>query len=288
MWTKERSPALRPGLDSRAWPLVSIVTPSYNQGKFLEETVLSVLNQSYPNLEYIVIDGGSTDGSGKIIRQYEDRLAYWVSEPDRGQAHAINKGFAQANGQIMGWLNSDDLLCSKAVARVVDAFVKEPTLNVVCGFRKVIDKSGKVSGYLAHPPAIDDVLKRWCIIAQETVFWRRRVWEHLGPLNEEFTYTMDYEYWQRMLANGYQFGLLPYFLGYFRGHEASKGATMNDVRTTELARIYRRYDNSDRSPVRLRDEVSLGWWIHFRILNWCARLGLLNFPSFAKVLALRL
>ena len=275
-WTEESPQGERNPVSGNPWPRVSIVTPSYNQGQFIEETIRSVLLQGYPNLEYIIIDGGSTDGSVDIVRKYEPWLAYWVSEPDRGQAHAINKGFAQANGEIMAWLNSDDLLCPHAVRRVVNAFLKNANLDVICGFRKVINRDGNVTSYLAYPPSIDDVLKRWCIVAQETVFWRRRVWEHIGPLDEGFAYAFDYEYWQRMLANGYEFVLLPYFLGCFRHHEASKGATMNHVRNSELKEVYQRYFDTDHLPPRLEEGVSIGWWIHFRVLNWFARVGLLD------------
>ena len=138
---------------SEQLPLIAIVTPSYNQAQFLEEAILSVVNQDYPNLEYIVIDGGSTDGSVDIIRKYEDRLAYWVSEPDRGQAHAINKGFAKADGEIFNWLNSDDCLLPGAVRRVVETRRRYPTAVAWVGGCHRIRPDGRILNNPFHRDA---------------------------------------------------------------------------------------------------------------------------------------
>ncbi|WP_322508462.1 glycosyltransferase family 2 protein, partial [Anaerolinea sp.] len=126
--------------------LVNIVTPSFNQARFLEETMLSVLHQDYPHIEYIVVDGGSTDGSVDIIRRYADRLAWWVSEPDRGQTDAINKGFAHAHGEILAWLNSDDTYQPGAVRAAVEALEKHPEAAMVYGDAHYIDENGRVIG----------------------------------------------------------------------------------------------------------------------------------------------
>lgn len=187
--------------------LVSIVTPSYNQGAFLEETIISVLSQSYERIEYIVIDGGSTDKSVDIIRHYGDRIAYWVSEPDRGQAHAINKGLSHAAGEIQGWLNSDDTLMPGAVARVVEAMDQTPT--VVHGAVHLVDARGKV---IMRPKLskrrrefglatiVDDGL-----VNQPGAFWNRAALERTGLLDEDLDYVMDYELWVRMALAGVQF-----------------------------------------------------------------------------------
>ena len=127
-------------------PLVSIVTPSYNQAAFLEETIRSVLEQDYPRVEYIIIDGGSTDGSAEIIQRYADRLAYWVSERDRGQTDAINKGFARATGSILAWLNSDDTYQPGALREAVDYLLAHPDVGMVYGDGNFIDEHGKVIG----------------------------------------------------------------------------------------------------------------------------------------------
>lgn len=222
-------------------PRVSIVTPSFNQAQFLENTIQSVLTQSYPNLEYIVIDGGSTDGSVDIIRKYQGSLAYWTSEPDRGQADAINKGFALATGAIMGWLNSDDLLLPQAIRWVVDNFRKHPDWNVTCGFREVIDAQGVFKVHWVRELPEPEVLRRDCCIAQETVYWRREVWNRVGPLDIGLQYAVDYDYWQRMLIADYRFNLMAHYLGAFRLHDASKGATQHDVERREVEAIHRRY-----------------------------------------------
>src|SRR5258706_6083465 len=129
-----------------AFPRISIVTPSFNQAAYVDATIRSVLDQRYPNLEYIVVDGGSTDGSVDIIRRYEDRLTYWVSEPDRGQADAINKGLARATGEIRAYLNSDDLYLPGALLRVAAEYRAHPDADIICGVCRVIDEHGRMVG----------------------------------------------------------------------------------------------------------------------------------------------
>lgn len=182
-------------------PVVSVVTPSFNQAEFVEETILSVLSQDYPHIEYLVIDGGSTDGSVDIIRRYADRVAYWVSEPDRGQSHAINKGFRRSTGEILTWLNSDDTLCPGAVRRVVQAFEAHEQALLVRGAGNLINRDG--STILGTKPPGDFNPVRMLRSAggvpnQPSVFWRRRLFEEIGGVDERLEYMMDWEYWIRI------------------------------------------------------------------------------------------
>ncbi|MBZ0305900.1 MAG: glycosyltransferase, partial [Anaerolineae bacterium] len=145
------------------YPRITVVTPSYNQGQYLEATIRSVLSQNYPNLEYIVIDGGSTDTSTAIIQKYADQLAYWVSEKDRGQTHAINKGFQRGTGEVMGWLNSDDILLPGTLHAVGRAFAQDSSLKVVSGFRHFIDADGQFMNYWIRGLPTAYHLRRRCI-----------------------------------------------------------------------------------------------------------------------------
>ncbi len=179
-------------------PLVSIVTPSYNQAQFLEQTIQSVLGQDYPHVEYMIVDGGSTDGSVEIIQQYSDRLAWWVSEKDNGQADAINKGLRRANGEIVAWLNSDDVYLPGAIARAVQAFQSHPEAGLVYGFVKAIDEGGQVTNLLRYGDWGLEGLLSFRIIGQPAVFMRRSVLEQAGYLDPSFHFLLDHQLWLRM------------------------------------------------------------------------------------------
>jgi glycosyltransferase involved in cell wall biosynthesis len=178
-------------------PLVSIITPSFNQGRFIAETIESVLGQTYDNIEYIVMDGGSTDETLEVLKRYEDRLR-WISEPDSGQSDAINKGMALAKGEILAYLNSDDLIEPEAVAQAVAFFSQNPDADMVYGEAVYIDEESRVTGDYPTKSNPRDSLVYDCVICQPAAFWRRSVARRLGPFDEALHYAMDYEYWLRM------------------------------------------------------------------------------------------
>ena len=178
-------------------PLVSIVTPSYNQADFLRDTLRSVLEQDYPAIEYIVIDGGSDDGSVEIIREYEPDLAWWISEKDAGQADAINKGMARAHGEIVAWLNSDDIYLPGAVSQAVKAFQARPEAGLIYGDAITIDAQGRpLNSLVFRDWGLLDLLA-FRIICQPAVFLRRWVYEESGSLNENYHYMLDHFLWIR-------------------------------------------------------------------------------------------
>ena len=184
-----------------ALPLVSIVTPSYNQGRFLKRTIDSVLMQSYPNIQYVVIDGGSTDESVEILRSYRDRF-YWVSEPDRGQTNAINKGLARAKGEILAYLNSDDILAPRAIERVVHYLQQHPECDMVYGEADYIDEKDRVIGsYKTADYSLNRLIED-CMVCQPAAFWRKRMTEKVGPFDEQLNFAMDYDYWLRIAKAG--------------------------------------------------------------------------------------
>jgi len=184
-------------------PKITIVTPSYNQGKYLEDTILSVLDQGYPNLEYIIIDGGSTDESVSIIKKYETQLAYWVSEKDGGLYHGLEKGFARATGEIMAWINADDMYHQKSLFRVAEIFDMFGHVHWIMGSNTYFDEGGHAFIYDDLPYA-----QRWSayrlrlfngqFIQQESVFWRRSLWDKAGGfIDQNFSLAADFELWLR-------------------------------------------------------------------------------------------
>jgi glycosyltransferase involved in cell wall biosynthesis len=204
---------------------ISIITPSYNQGKFIEETILSIISQNYPHLEYIIIDGGSTDNTVAIIKKYEEYLAYWVSEKDNGQSEAINKGFKKATGDIVCWLNSDDILLPNALKSISDYFSENKSLDFVNGNTVLVDANSTIiSSHFTLKQ------KRWYAkhgiyyINQPAMFWRREIFDTIGFLKEDFHTQMDKEILIRIFENNFKIGHLTKMIAGFRIHEMSKSA----------------------------------------------------------------
>lgn len=225
-------------------PLVSIVTPSYNQAAFLEQTLCSVLEQDYPSIEYLVADGGSTDGSVEIIQRYANRLAWWVSEKDHGQAEAINKGFARAKGKYVAWINSDDYYQPGAIRTAVKVLEQNPELGMVYGNVQVVDKDGRVLNNLRYNNWGLEDLMTFHIIGQPSVIMRRSVLEKAGYLNLSFHFMLDHQLWLRM---GLQAGMLyiPQLIAGAHYHEDCK----NQLQAAEFGKeSYRIVDWMKATP----------------------------------------
>lgn len=212
-------------------PKITIVTPSYNQAEFLEETIRSVLLQNYPNLEYIIIDGGSCDGSIDIIKKYEEWIDFWVSEPDRGQSHAINKGFQRATGQWGNWINSDDLLAKGALLKLADFLKKaEPNPKTLFIGQCILTDKFRETEQLSKSSIknfeqLIDIKNYWRngqSIAQQSVFFNLNLYQEVNGLEEENHYSMDFELWGDFLLNGGRIIHLNFPLGIFRHYDGQK------------------------------------------------------------------
>lgn len=253
-----------PSLIMAGLPRISIVTPSFNQGRFLAATIESVLSQEYENLEYIVIDGGSTDGSVDIIKRYADRLTYWVSEPDGGQADAIIKGFQRSSGEIMGWLNSDDLLLPHCLATVARSFIGSPTTQMIYGNIVVVNEHGHaLQESRQFQVEFHDLYYGGHIINQEATFWTRGLYEKAGGLNRDLFYAMDYDLWVRMAEISCPLHI-PFLLAAFRRHPSQKTKHMEPY-LMQLRAIQERV-------CAARGETPLSFAIKSRL--WRARLTL--------------
>lgn len=223
-------------------PKVSVVTPSFNSADFIGATLHSVLDQDYPDLEYICQDGASRDGTADILKAYEPRLKHWASEPDSGQTQAINRGFAHSSGEIMAWLNSDDLFLPGSIAYAARYLSENPDVDVVYGHRVIVDENNREIGRWILPAHSDEAIKYADYIPQETMFWRRSIWEKAGGgLDEDFRFAMDWDLILRFQAAGAKFVRLPRFMGAFRAHAAQKSqAAIGTVGFAEMDRLRER------------------------------------------------
>lgn len=250
-----------------AGPLVSIITPSFNQAAFLEAAIQSILDQSYPHIEYILIDGGSTDGSLEIIERYKDHFSFWQSQKDAGQTDAINQGLNRAKGKYQAWLNADDILLPHAVEEAVAHLEAQPDIGLVYGAADFINASGKIIGQF--PAAQTDykrLLRGYVHIPQQAAFWRTDLWRRVGPLDKRFFFAMDYDLWVR-LAKVSQVKYLPQKWAQFRLHGDSKTMT-NDMRAwPEMIEVHRREGGS--------------WWSLIRA-KYCLRRLLLPLITFRR------
>jgi glycosyltransferase involved in cell wall biosynthesis len=224
-------------------PLVSIVTPSYNQGRFINRTIESVLSQRYPNIEYVVIDGGSNDDTLAILQSYGNRID-WVSEPDRGQSDAINKGMARVHGEIQAYLNSDDVLMPNAIERVVSFFKHNPDCDMIYGEADYIDENDRFIGRYSTADYSFSRLRQDCMVCQPAAFWRQRIANKIGPFDEKLNYAMDYDYWLRIAKAGGNISFLPEKLANSRLYEETKTRSARTAIYKEIFHICKKHTGS--------------------------------------------
>jgi glycosyltransferase involved in cell wall biosynthesis len=225
-------------------PLVSIVTPSFNQAQFLELTILSVLEQDYPHIEYLIVDGGSTDGSLELIQRYAPRLTWWVSEPDQGQTDAINKGFSHARGEILAWLNSDDTYQPGAISQAVEYLQSHPEVGMVYGDANLINASGNIIGkFPARQTDYRRLRRGYVHIPQQASFFQASLWKQVGPLDPSFYFAMDYDLWVR-LARISELHYCPNLWADFRLHGSGKSVVADNRCWPEMLRVHYREGGS--------------------------------------------
>lgn len=275
-WTEQSKPMADTAPDGRPWPKVSIVTPTYNQGGFIEEAIRSVLLQGYPDLEYIVIDGGSTDETVDIIKKYEPWLTYWESQPDRGQSHAINKGLLKSTGSLFNWHNSDDVLAPDSLAVTVAAMVKYPQAGYAHGYRIIIDDKGVVLGdtkhnygdkevFLPELPTILTKLKAGC---QPGCLMDRQVLVDAGMVDENLHYIMDVDVLARIAFEKPPV-YVPFPVVYLRVYSAVKSAQWNTQRARERLHVAKKLFERRHLPDSARDVKRQSFATAHQFAWWC-------------------
>lgn len=237
-------------------PKISIVTPSFNQGSYLESTILSVIGQLYPNLEYIIMDGGSTDNSIDIIRKYEKHFAFWESVPDKGQSDAINKGFQIATGDILAWINSDDMYLPHTFRFISEYFSSNCDDKIVFGnCLKFNQETKKVYGSDVESSHKKLDISLCDYIIQPSCFWSRQIWEKVGPLNLDLAFSLDWDWFIRAQKLNLKFEPISEFLSIYRIHVQHKTGTGGQDRIYELAKIYQKYHSGMISRCYLKSRM---------------------------------
>jgi glycosyltransferase involved in cell wall biosynthesis len=258
-------------------PSISLVTPSLNQGRFLGAACESVLSQKYPRLEYIIRDGESTDESRTVLHRFEDRITAIRIAHDDGQAHALNLGFGESTGEIMAWLNADDILLPGSLDYVAAFFSRRPDIDLIYSHRVLIDEFGREVGRWILPPFDGEMLRWTDYVPQETMFWRRSLWEKCGgALDEKFTYALDWELLLRFMNHSARFRRVPRFLGGFRVHALQK--TQVNASTSGAAEIAQLLESLHGRKVSF-EEVSSRTKLYFArstIYDALYRLGVLR------------
>jgi glycosyltransferase involved in cell wall biosynthesis len=227
--------------NNKKLPLISLVTPSYNQANFIYRTIESVLSQRYPNLEYMIQDGGSIDGSVEIIKSFEKKLAFFESRKDNGQAHALNLAFQRTSGEIMAYLNADDIFMPGALWFVANYFDQHPDVDVIYSHRIIIDENDEEIGRWILPPEDGNVILWADYIPQETMFWRRTIWEKVtSKIDESFSFALDWDLILKFLMARAKIVRVPRFLAAFRVHSAQKTSLhINELGLMEMKRLRR-------------------------------------------------
>jgi len=283
LWRFRQYPprALRipPAYDAHTTPTnmlpIAIVTPSFNQAKYLKATIDSILAQNYRDLAYIVQDGGSSDGTVELLKSYGDRLR-WRSEADAGQGDAINRGFTQVGGEIMAYLNSDDFLLPGTLAYVTRIFLARPDIDVVYGHRIYVDQDGREIGRCVLPPHDSEVLKWADYLPQETMFWRRRVWDRIGPIDDRLQYALDWDFILRAQAAGFKFLRAPRFLACFRVHDEQKTSANMHVGQDEMTKLRRTH--LGREPTQKEIGLVIQPYLSRQArYHWLSELGVLRY-----------
>jgi ubiquinone/menaquinone biosynthesis C-methylase UbiE len=259
-------------------PVVSIVTPSLNQAPFLERSIRSVVSQAYPRLEYVVQDGASSDETEAILRRHRSTFTHCESLPDGGQARALNLGFGRTTGEIMAFLNADDVLLPGALSYVVSFFAKHPRVDVLYGHRVLIDEADAEIGVWVLPPHDDRVLAWADLVPQESLFWRRRIWEKAGGrVDESYRFALDWDLLLRFREAGARFARVPRFLAAFRVHPAQKTSVLLDtVGQQEMDRIRERCHGRPVAPLEIRAHLR-PYLLRHLLFHHLFRLGLLRY-----------
>jgi len=268
-------PAYEAATASTSMLPIAIVTPSFNQARYLKATIDSVLGQNYPHLAYFVQDGASSDGSVEVLKSYGERLR-WRSEADTGQGNAINRGFAHVDGEIMAYLNSDDILLPGTLAYVSRTFIAQPDVDVVYGHRIYVDQDGREIGRCVLPPHDSEALKWADYLPQETLFWRRRVWDKVGPINDGLQYALDWDFILRAQAAGFIFKRVPRFLGCFRVHDEQKTSANVHVGLAEMNKLRRIHLGREPGPAEIGLAIRAYLSRQARY-HWLSRIGVLRY-----------